>query len=290
MSDTTWPRVAIVGAGKLGSVLGVALERAGYPVVACASRSFSSATRLADRVPGCHALATPAAAAAAADLVFLVVPDDSISTVSASITWRAGQIAVHCSGALPAAAAEAPSGTRAAGFHPLQTFADLDTGLVNLPGSTIGVEADESAWPLLATIAQRLGARALRIRESDRALYHAGAVVVSNFAVGLVVLASQLWEGLGIERADAVRALQPLLAGTARNLGSLGLPDALTGPVVRGDVGTIGRHLDALAATPRASTLYRNLSTLLIDLAVERATITGSQAEAMRNALDDPTA
>jgi predicted short-subunit dehydrogenase-like oxidoreductase (DUF2520 family) len=208
--------------------------------------------------------------------------------VSASIGWRVGQIAVHCSGALPAAVLATPSGVSVAGFHPLQTVADARTGLANLPGSWVGVEADDATWPGLVLLAERLGMRPLRLREADRALYHAGAVVVSNFSVGLVALAAQLWEGLGMSRADAVHALQPLLAGTARNLDMLGIPSALTGPVVRGDVGTILRHLEALQFDPLAQALYRDLSRPLIELALERATITTSQADALRAALDDP--
>jgi predicted short-subunit dehydrogenase-like oxidoreductase (DUF2520 family) len=105
-----------------------------------------------------------------------------------------------------------------------------------------------------------------------------------------VALAAELWAALGLSREDAVSALQPLLAGTARNIATLGIPDALTGPVVRGDLGTVERHLEALRVYPQTETVYRALSHVLVGLSLERATITESQAEAIRRALNGPAA
>jgi predicted short-subunit dehydrogenase-like oxidoreductase (DUF2520 family) len=290
MIENSAPTVGFVGAGRLGSVLAVALYRAGYDVVACASRSKSSAVALSARVPGCQVLDRAAEVAARANLVFLTVPDDAIAPVAASIPWQPGHLAVHCSGALPAAVISTPPGVMAGSFHLLQSLADLELGLANLPGSWIGIECQDDAWQTLSHIAERLGAHPLRVNEANRALYHAGAVVVSNLTVGMVALAAELWAALGLSREDAVSALQPLLAGTARNVATLGIPDALTGPVVRGDLGTVERHLEALRAFPQTETVYRALSDVLVGLSLERATITESQAEAIRRALNGPAA
>lgn len=278
------PKIAVIGAGRLGTVLAVALHRADYQVVACASRSAASAAALAARIPGCAALASPKAAAATADAVFLTVPDDSIVGVDAEIGWRQGQIAIHCSGARGAASLThaLAAGAVAASFHPIQSFAETELGLANFPGSAVGIETADSAWPLVSQLARDLGATPLRITPENRGRYHAGAVFVSNGTVGLVAIAAELWKALGIERADAVRALLPLLAGTVRNLEGLGLPGALTGAISRGNAVTIQTHLQALADAPRELAVYRDLSDWLIDLAGESGTITPDQMAALR--------
>lgn len=222
-----------------------------------------------------------------ADVVFLTVPDDAIEAVDTQVEWSDRHLAVHCSGALPAAAlaSAVAAGARVAGFHPLQTFADRETAPDNLPGSTIGIEADDATWFFLAAVARDLEATPLRITREQRALYHAGSVLVSNGTVGLVALAAHFWEMIGFERDAAVQALLPLVEGTLRNLQNLGVPAALTGPVLRGDLGTVYKHVAALAEAPRERAVYRAVSDWLIELAMERGTITADQAIALRAAI-----
>lgn len=280
-----------MGAGRLGTVLGLALHRAGYPVVGCASRARESAERLAARIPDCVA-ATPAELASRAEVIFLTVPDDAITIVDAEVPWTGSHLAVHCSGARPAAAlqAAARAGARVAGFHPLQSFAGPEIGLRNLSGSTFGIEADDSTWPFLARIAVDLGAVPLRISQEQRARYHAASALVSNGTVGLVAVAAHLWEALGVERPEAVRAFLPLLEGTLRNIRALGIPNALTGPIVRGDVGTVRSHVEALSEVPEDLQVYRALAGRLIDLARERGTISVEQAADLRAILANTSA
>lgn len=282
--------IAIVGAGRLGTVLAVAFQRAGHRIVSASTRTKESADGLAALLPECVFSTSAAAAAALGEIVFLTVPDDTLKTVDALIDWRPGQMAVHCAGARPAGILihAMESGSRTAGFHPLQSFADLDAGLLNLPGSSIGIEADDDSWSLLSGLAQDIGATPLRIGPDDRALYHAASALISNGTVGLMAVAAELWSKIGIPRDQAVAALLPLLQGTVRNLDTVGLPDALTGPIVRGDIGTVAGHLAALAALAREQAVYRSISTWLIDLAIERGTITTIQAEALRSILEQP--
>jgi len=221
-------------------------------------------------------------------VVFLTVPDDALADVDGGIGWRGDQLVVHCSGAAPAGVLARAASLRAqvAGFHPVQTFADLDSGLSNLPGTTIGIEADDASWPWLAQLAGDLGAQPLRISAEQRPLYHAAASLVSNGAVGLMALGAELWGPLGVDRPMAVQALLPLLRGTVRNLEALGVPDGLTGPIVRGDAGTVARHVEALAMFPQQLAAYRALGAVLIDLATERGTITDDQVATLRAALE----
>lgn len=286
---TALPRIAVVGVGRLGALLGRAFDQAGYPVVACASRMSSRAEGLADELPWCRAYPTSSDAAALADWVFLTVPDDAITEVAASIEWQDRQLAVHCSGALPATAMRAATeaSARVAGFHPLQSFADSATGLPNLPGSWIGIEADEATWPSLADLARAVGATPLRLIPETRAIYHLSSVIVSNFTVGLMSLATDLWGEIGIDRESAAAALLPLLAGTVRNIAGLGPTSALTGPAARGDAGTLARHLEALHGRDAEQDVYRSLTRLLIAVARRQGRLDPEQISALYGALGD---
>jgi predicted short-subunit dehydrogenase-like oxidoreductase (DUF2520 family) len=219
--------------------------------------------------------------------VFLTVPDDAITPIQDQIAWRADQIAVHCSGALPAAALVRASqcGASVGGFHPLQTLADMENGLHNLPGSTIGIEADDGTWPVLREMAERIATRPLRLRSENRAIYHVGSVIASNFTVALMSLATELWATIGITPGRATEALAPLLGGTARNIQTLGANRALTGPVARGDIGTVSRHRAALAEIPEALAVYDLMSRRLVEVALADRRISMAQAESLLDAL-----
>lgn len=278
-------RIGFVGAGIVGQTLARGLAEKGYPVAAVASRSHASAVALAGRLPGCRAVNTAQAVAEEADLVFLTVPDDAIGTVAASVPWRSGMAAVHCSGAmsldvLSAAAAKAAwVGT----FHPLQTFADADEALRSLPGSTFAIEGDGPLVSTLEEMAWALGGRPIRLPPGSKALYHASAVLACNYLVTLVQRATELWGAFGVAQEEALSALLPLLRGTVANLDRVGLPGALTGPIARGDVGTVQRHLEALAGTaPDLADLYRQLGMHTIPIAMAKGSLATGPAQQLQ--------
>jgi len=267
------PTIGFVGAGVVGGALARRLAEAGYPVVAVASRSFGSAVALAAAVPGCAALGSLDDVAAKADVVFITTPDDAIASVAASTAWRAGQAVVHCSGALSVdvLAPAARAGVRVGSFHPLQTFASLDRALVSLTGTTFVLEGDD--LPLLSTLqdmAEALGGRSVLLRSEDKVLYHAAAVLSSNYVVTLLQQAAELWEAFGRTKEEALTALLPLLRGTAANLESLGLPAALTGPISRGDLITVAKHLEALESFPDVAAVYRTLAEATVPIALAK--------------------
>jgi len=267
------PTIGFVGAGVVGGALARRLAEAGYPVVAVASRSFGSAVALAAAVPGCAALGSLDDVAAKAEVVFITTPDDAIASVAASTAWRAGQAVVHCSGALSVdvLAPAARAGVRVGSFHPLQTFASLDRALVSLTGTTFVLEGDD--LPLLSTLqdmAEALGGRSVLLRSEDKVLYHAAAVLSSNYVVTLLQQAAELWEAFGRTKEEALTALLPLLRGTAANLESLGLPAALTGPVSRGDLITVAKHLEALESFPDIAAVYRALAEATVPIALAK--------------------
>ncbi len=275
-------RIGIIGAGRAGSVLGRSLHDAGYSVVAVASRSASSARLLAESIPGADEKPNPQAVANVADLVLLSVPDDAIVDVCKSVRWREDQTAIHCSGAgsLDLLSHASQCGAEAGTFHPLQTFAEVQPGIANLPGSTFAIEASSDRLRgTLAQMARDLGGRPLVLAPGDKILYHASAVMLSNYFVALADAASSLWSQFGSDQAESLPALLPLARGTVANLASAGLPGALTGPIARGDIGTVLDHLAVLQATPEILDLYVVLGLRAVSIASAQGGIDNATAE-----------
>lgn len=273
--------LGFVGAGTMGSALATSLAQHGYRVVVVASRTPASARRLAVQIPGCTAVAATKAARMA-DLLFLTVPDDVIAEVASALPWRGGQMAIHCSGATALAALDTArqAGAIPGAFHPLQTFADAVQARQALSaGSTFAIEASEPLRSLLHEMALDLGGRPIDLRAEDRALYHVSGVLASNYLVTLVAEAASLWEKFGSSRAEALTSLLPLVRGTVENLERQGLPMALTGPIARGDRGTVAAHLAALRErAPDLEPLYYEMARRTVRLALEKGRITQEDA------------
>jgi predicted short-subunit dehydrogenase-like oxidoreductase (DUF2520 family) len=268
-------RLGFVGAGRVGTGLALSFARSGLSVVAVASRSVASARRLARRVKGAHAVSSPQEVADGADLVFLTVPDDAIEAVASGIRWRAGSACVHCSGAgdLDLLHKAVEEGAQAGGFHPLRMFGEPGKSF-DLRGCAVAIAGREPLAGELERLAGAIGARALLLPEGGRALYHAAANFSGAFALALIQETIALWKKLGIAEGDAKRALLPLLRGSVDNFEKLGAPGALGSVIARGDVGTIRRHLEALAKTaPESLELYRLLSLRTIPLAIAKGTL-----------------
>ncbi|MFH1639386.1 MAG: DUF2520 domain-containing protein [Chloroflexota bacterium] len=277
-------KLGFIGAGTVGTALAVRLHRKGYPVVAVSSRSRSSAGRFVGMVPGCQVAGQNQGAAEAAELVFITTPDDVIDQVVSSIKWHSGQSVVHCSGALSTdvlATAEA-QGAKTGAFHPLQTFAGIKQAIDNLPGSTFALEARE---PLLGTLKEMTAALEgsfIELGPGDKVLYHAAAVMACNYMVTLVKLATDLWQTFNVPGEQATQALMPLLRGTLHNIDTVGIPQCLTGPIARGDIGTIKKHLAALEkGAPSLVATYRELGLKTIPIALAKGRISQNQAEAL---------
>jgi predicted short-subunit dehydrogenase-like oxidoreductase (DUF2520 family) len=280
-------KIGFIGAGRAGSALALALANAGYEVAAVASRTPASAEALAARLPDARATALQGAIDAC-DLIFITTPDAAIRTIAEAGSWRSGVAAVHTSGVedrhLLRAAAE--QGAETGSLHPLQTFADREHGHENVSGSVFGVEAVDSLRETLLSIVEALGGRAVELKASDKALYHASATLASNYVVTLMHLAAGLWQRFGWEPEAATLALLPLLQGTVRNIEHLGVGQALTGPIARGDVATVSQHIEALA-TAEAGLLatYRQLGLQTVSLAGENGKLKPAAAREIERLL-----
>jgi len=278
-------KTGFIGAGTTGTALAVRLSQNGYPVVAVSSRTLSSAQKLAGLVPNCHVCHTAQELADAAELVFITTPDDVIAQVCSEVQWLEGQSVLHCSGAHSVDILETAKklGAAVGSFHPLQTFADVNQAIENLPGSTFALEAEEQLMSTLKELTSLLNGSWVELKPGDKVLYHAAAVFACNYLVTLVKLALDLWQDFGTSQKEATMALLPLLRGTINNIDNVGLPDCLTGPVARGDLGTIGRHLSALEAkSPSLLNTYKELGFQTIPIALAKGKVNEQKAEEMK--------
>lgn len=285
---TAKQRIGIIGAGTVGTALAARLSAKGYGVSSVASRTDESARRLASSVGTAHVFSSNQEAADAADVVFVTTPDGAIPGVVSSIKWRKGQSVLHCSGAdsLDILEPARKSGALVGVFHPLQTFASIDAAIDNLPGSTFAIEAAEPLLSYLKEMAESLEGHWVVLKAGDKVLYHAAAVLASNYMVTLTKLATDLWATFGVSQGDAVRALAPLLRGTLNNIENVGLPNCLTGPIARGDVGTIAKHLGALEQRmPSITSTYRELALQTIPISLAKGRIDAARAEEMKTLL-----
>ena len=278
-------KIGFIGAGTTGTALAVRFSQKKCMVVAVSSRTLSSAQKLAGLMPNCHVCHTAQEVSDAAELVFITTPDDVIAQVCGEVQWHEGQNVVHCSGAHSIDILEPARklGAAVGSFHPLQTFADVDQAIDNLPGSTFALEAEEPLLSTLKELTLLLNGNWVELKPGDKVLYHTAAVFACNYLVTLVKLAVDLWLDFGVSSKEATRALLPLLKGTINNIDNIGLPDCLTGPVARGDSGTVVRHLSALEArNPSLLATYKELGLQTIPIALSKGKINEQKAEEMR--------
>ena len=295
--ETEMLNLGFIGAGIVATALATRLSARGYRVVAVSSRSHTSAEKLEQAISdyhaisGCQAVNDNQAVADAAELIFITTPDDAIARVTSAIKWHPGQSVVHCSGADSTDILEPAKklGALVGAFHPLQTFASVKQAIDNIPGSTFAIEAEEPLLNTLKDLATTLDGHWIRLKASDKVLYHAAAVIASNYLVTLIKVATDLWQTFNIPTSQATKALMPLLRGTLNNIDNVGIPQCLTGPIARGDTGTIKKHLNALQeVVPSLLSTYRELGLQTIPVALAKGRIARQQAEELATILKQP--
>lgn len=282
------PTIGFIGAGRTATSLAVALANAGYQVIAVTSRSAESAQRLADRIPECRDVGTGHKVADAAQLVFITTPDDDIEKVTASVYWQQGHQVVHCSGILdldalwPASAQGAEVGS----LHPIQTFGPTEGPLTELDGVVVGLEAQGGLVETLQTMVKDIKGTPLTVPAESRALYHAAAIMSCGHLAALLQSAVTLWERAGLPTELGLQALQHLAGATLESVKERGAGPALTGPLVRGDVATVRRHLTALKdQAPELLSVYTSLGQQVVELSVASGRLPEAKAEESRKLL-----
>nr|WP_216213837.1 DUF2520 domain-containing protein [Amycolatopsis aidingensis] len=286
--------VGVVSAGRVGSVLGAALARAGHTVVAAAGISDASirrAERLLPEVP----LLPADEVVRRADLVLLALPDDALADMVRGLATtgvlRAGQIVVHTSGAHGVGILEPATelGALPLALHPVMTFTGRTEDLERITACSIGVTAnaeDEAAWNVGEALAMEMGAEPVRIPESARGLYHAALAHGANHLITLVADCVELLRESGIPSGEKV--LGPLLSAALDNVLRHG-DRALTGPVARGDTGTVRTHLEVLGQrAPEVVDCYTTLARRTAARASGSGLLPEPAATEVTRLLDDP--
>lgn len=285
------PLVGIVGAGAVGTALGLALTRAGWPVVAVASRDPARRERFRTFVPTARAFAEANALLDEVELIVVAVPDDAIAGVAGRLHMYSGQAMVHTSGLLGARVLEPAmaAGTQVGGFHPLVAFADTERAVAALHGATIAIEGDDQLLELLARMAEAIGGIPVRLLPGAKAAYHAAAMLAAGGLVALLDAIAELGRVAGLDEAAALAVYRPLMEQTLDNAAAIGIRAALTGPFTRGDAGTVRAHRAELEAhAPGTLELYRALAHRELALAQARGSLAPADAERLRRSLANP--
>ncbi|MFF4772054.1 Rossmann-like and DUF2520 domain-containing protein [Microtetraspora fusca] len=279
--------VGVLGAGRVGSVLGAALAQAGHKIVAASGVSDSSRRRAAERL-GVE-LSRPEEVLRRSDLVLLTVPDDVlpdlVSGLAATGADLRGKLLVHASGAYGLGVLDpaAEAGALPLALHPVMTFTGREDDLTRLTGASFGVTAPVMLRPVAEALVIEMGAEPVWIADQDRALYHAAIAGAANHMVTLIAESQELLSRIGVEHPG--RMLGPLLGAALDNVLRLGIT-GLTGPVVRGDAGTVRKHVDALIlAAPEAADAYVALARLTADRALAAGLLKPETAERLLDAL-----
>lgn len=267
--------VAVVGAGRVGCSIGRALAANGHRIVAASVARPESASRVLDAL-GHVPLVEPGDAPLTATVVVLSVPDDALAETAARVAagMRPGAVAVHTSG-ISGVDVLAPCGANVAAIHPAQTIPEPTT---ELDGVFFGVTAPEGMREWASWFVGELGGIALAVPEGERVLYHAALAIASNFTVALAGDAAELLGDPAV--------LAPLLRQSVENVIRLGADQALTGPVVRGDAGTVRRHVAALSQqAPHLLESYLANARRALERAVKAGRLDAERSRSVADAL-----
>ena len=280
-------RVAIIGAGNLGSALARSLQQAGYVIEAVIARSRGASLRKAKQ------LARQVGARAATDLsdvearlVWFCVPDAAIAAAAQSlagqIEWK-GRVAVHSSGALGSdeLAVLRRRGAAVASVHPLMTF--VRRSRPSLAGVPFAIEGDVAAVRAAGRVVEDLGGLAYSIRKKDKSAYHAWGTFASPLFTALLATTEEVATLAGVSRKAARQRMIPILLQTLANYASFGAAGAFSGPIVRGDVDTVKRHLRVLRGSGAAREVYVALAASALRY------LPAKNRKSIKRLLDSPT-
>ncbi|RKY11252.1 MAG: hypothetical protein DRP65_04755 [Planctomycetota bacterium] len=287
------PTIAIIGPGKVGTSIGILASRAGYQIAAIGGRNKERTIAAAKRIGNGVRACSISEAAKKAPIVLLSVTDDAIEDICIRLAeqkkLKQKAVVVHCSGALSSnvlTSAHDYCKCSIASMHPLQTFPTIDETVKRIKGAYCFCEGDENAVSIIEQLAKSIGMKPVKISSKSKTLYHAAAVMACNYLVVLMDSAIRLAENAGIDRKTAWLSFKPLVTATLDNINSMGTADALTGPIARGDIKTVSRHLHELSSVDGVlAAVYRTMGLYAAEMAATKGTITTKKAEKIRTLL-----
>mgnify|MGYP000885218710 CR=1 FL=1 len=272
----------IIGLGKVGTSIASLLKKAGYTIAAVVDPSDDALN--ANLVyTGGKPFHHPSDLDIDADCYLITTTDDQIKAACGALAdhVRPDAVVLHMSGAggLDLLDAVRRTGAKTGSMHPLQTFSDVQSAVDSLPGTVYGVTVDPDLRDWSEKLVRAIGGIPFFIDEKNRALYHAAACMVSNYFVTLMYMAEQTYGLLGLDEQKARHAYWPLLRGTLQNIEKKGSISSLTGPIARGDLGTVKKHLRTITANiPELLPAYRELGKITADIALKKNTISSQQS------------
>lgn len=270
-------KICIIGAGRVGTTFAAAILNSGIPglrLAAISSRSERSRKRaikiLGEKVSGISVFKNNTECAKLADCILISTPDDTIEKVAAGIVKAnpgtiKGKLFIHFSGAksLKVFSSVIEAGGFAASIHPIKSFASIEDSITTLDGTIYGVTYPENkngaTSDYINFFITSLGGRIIEVDDSKKSMYHASACVASNYLVSLINYAVKIHESIGIKPEDSINGLAGLIEGTVANIKKLGPQKALTGPIARGDTGTVKEHMEKfkLFMEPEDENIYK---------------------------------
>jgi predicted short-subunit dehydrogenase-like oxidoreductase (DUF2520 family) len=265
--------VAILGAGRLGTSLAYALSQRGFCIEALSSRSQSSAEESRQRIGQGIPTTDNVFAASKGEVIFLTVPDDRIADIvkelaDSPLSWE-DKVVFHCSGLLTSAILNPlrSKGAHTGSAHPCNSFPIKQSEPSLFEGIFFAIEGDSLAESAAISLVKKIGSFYFKIRPKNKARYHIACSMASNMSVVLFYTAQSLLGQCGIAEEEAKKILWPLLEGTLHNVNKIDIFDALTGPISRGDVTTIQKHLAELKKFPKARQIYIELAKQALEMA-----------------------
>lgn len=279
-------KIGIIGAGRVGCSFAIALTDRGIEVAGVYSKSPESVAlinaRLKKSFPNDMKWLVENSG-----VILLTVPDAYISGVAETIASQydvSGKVFFHCSGALTSCILKPleEAGAFTGSFHPVQTFADRENSWKSMFGIWFGYEGSDEASVYASKMADVFDGCIINIKPEAKPLYHAAACIISNYTVTLSRVAGMLLEAAGVEKNTGITAFMPLLKNTVGNIGKVGIENALTGPISRGDILTVSGHIEALdVLDKKVSELYKAVGIMTVRLALEKGSIDCDKAEAL---------
>ncbi len=285
--------VAIIGAGRLGTSLGIALKKNGYQIKALSCLSLSSARESSRLIGEGQPYTDNLKAAGTSSIIIITVPDDKIKKSAEELAsgipdWE-DTLVWHCSGLLPSRILDPlkAKGALTASVHPVQSFAKKNTPPDVFKGVYFSLEGNPEAQQASKVIIKKLGGHSFIIKEKDKPLYHAACSIASNFLLVLLESASSLLQKSGNTPEKALKILFPLVQGTLQNVKNFNTRSALTGPFARGDIKTISSQLEALRKHPQHYEMFLKLASQALDMAIQENKISSQNAKTFKALLEE---